>query len=264
MASENRFPKISELRLVCEYRDDKTIISEKFFTPPFKIMHPIYENGDIMQVLLLMCSPGLMEGDIQKFDFTVKEGSKVEYFTQSYEKIHRMNDGFGTRTVNINMEKNTYFYYHPLPVQPFRDSAVENDTVINLADDSSQCIYEEILSCGRVAFGEMFDYRFFNNLVSVYKAGKLIYRDNVQFRPDEFDMAGLGMYEGYTHLANQIYFNIEKSDEWIAEANRLIKEAEDMDGCCTRLATGDVAVRFFGKSGDPMEKLLKKIERIQI
>ena len=265
MGSENKFPKISELRVVCEKRDDKTIMSEKFFTPPFKVMLPIYERtDDVMQVLLLMSAPGIMEGDIQKFDFTIKEGAKAEYCTQSYEKVHRMIDGQGTREVFINVEKDGFFYYHPLPIMPYKDSAVENDTVITLQDDSAKLVYEEILCSGRVACGESFDYRYFNNIVSVRKAGKLIYRDNTQYRPDEFDMEGIGMFEGYTHLANQVHFNMNRSDDWIAEVENMIKDAPDMDGGCTRLSTGDVVVRFFGKSADPMEKLLKAIEALNI
>ena len=169
----------------------------------------------------------------------------------------------GHRTVDIKVEQNSFFYFHPKPIIPFKDSAVQNDINITLEDDTAKFIYEEILCCGRVAFGESFDYRFFNNSVNVRKAGKLIFRDNVQFRPDEFDMAGLGMYEGYTHLANQIFFNVKKSDEWVAEVIKILKNEPEMDGGVTRLGTGDVVVRFFGMSGDPMEKMLARIQKLK-
>ena len=112
MASENKFGKVSELKIESEFRDGKTIVSDSFFTPPFKIMLPLYQkdkltNKQVMRLLLLMASPGIMEGDVQKFQFDLKEGSDVEYFTQSYEKVHKMHDGHGTRDVFINMEKDT-------------------------------------------------------------------------------------------------------------------------------------------------------------
>ena len=121
MASENKFGKVSELKIESEFRDGKTIVSDSFFTPPFKIMLPLYQkdkltNKQVMRLLLLMASPGIMEGDVQKFQFDLKEGSDVEYFTQSYEKVHKMHDGHGTRDVFINMEKDTYFDYHPMPI----------------------------------------------------------------------------------------------------------------------------------------------------
>lgn len=263
----NRFGKLSELRIATEFRDGKTIMAERFFTAPFKIMLPLYEwkfeGTEVMQMLQLMASPGIMAGDTQSFSFDIREGSVCEYCTQAYEKVHKMNGGVGNRKVTVNMEKDTFFYFHPKPIIPFKDSAVQNDINITLADDTSKFIYEEILCCGRVAFGESFDYRFFNNSVNVFKAGKLIFRDNVQFRPDEFDMTGDGMYEGYTHLANQIFFNVEKSDQWVAEVLDMLKKEPEMDGGITRLATGDVVVRFFGMSGDPMEKMLTKIVHLK-
>ena len=88
MASENKFGKVSELKIESEFRDGKTIVSDSFFTPPFKIMLPLYQkdkltNKQVMRLLLLMASPGIMEGDVQKFQFDLKEGSDVGYFTQS-------------------------------------------------------------------------------------------------------------------------------------------------------------------------------------
>ncbi|MDY2957303.1 MAG: urease accessory protein UreD [Lachnospiraceae bacterium] len=268
MASENKFGKVSELKIESEFRDGKTIVSDSFFTPPFKIMLPLYQkdkltNKEVMRLLLLMASPGIMEGDVQKFSFDIKENSDVEYFTQSYEKVHKMHDGYGTRDVFINMGKNTYFDYHPMPIMPFADSAVFNNVFINFEDETSKLIYEEILCCGRVAYGERFDYREFNNLVEVRQGGKMIYRDNVQFEPEMMDISGLGMYEGYTHFGNQIYFNIERSEDWISEVNNLLKDAEEMEGSVTTTGNGDVVVRVMGYNADPIEKFFRKIKDLQ-
>ena len=161
MDAPNRFGKVSELRIATEFRDDKTVMTERFFTAPFKIMLPLYENKfegrEVMQMLQLMASPGIMAGDTQSFSFDIREGSVCEYCTQAYEKVHKMNGGVGHRTVDINVEKNSFFYFHPKPIIPFKDSAVQNDIDITLEDDTAKFIYEEILCCGRVAFGESFD-----------------------------------------------------------------------------------------------------------
>ena len=73
MDAPNRFGKVSELRIATEFRDDKTVMTERFFTAPFKIMLPLYENKfegrEVMQMLQLMASPGIMAGDTQKFSF---------------------------------------------------------------------------------------------------------------------------------------------------------------------------------------------------
>ena len=43
--------------------------------------------------MLLSASVGVMAGDEQKFSFLVKEGSHLEFISQSFEKIHRMEEG---------------------------------------------------------------------------------------------------------------------------------------------------------------------------
>ena len=67
-------------------------------------------------------------------------------------------------------------------------SAFESRTAIELEDESSELIYEELLSCGRAACGERFAYRFFHSLSEVSCKGKLIYRENNRFRPASWPM----------------------------------------------------------------------------
>ena len=151
MSSPNKFGKLSELRVATEFRDGKTIMAERFFTAPFKIMLPLYENKfegqEVMQMLQQKASPGNMDGDTQSLSFDIREGSVAEYCTQAYEKVHKMNGGVGNRKVTINVEKDSFFYFHPKPIIPFKDSAVQNDIEITLEDDTAKLIYEEILCC---------------------------------------------------------------------------------------------------------------------
>ena len=44
---DNRYGKTSKLDLTMERRDDKTILSDVFFTAPFKIIKPFYDKDHI-------------------------------------------------------------------------------------------------------------------------------------------------------------------------------------------------------------------------
>lgn len=72
-----------------------------------------------------------------------------------------MNNGCACRNTIIRIAGNSALRYRPLPVIPFGGSAFESRTAIELEDESSELIYEELLSCGRAACGERFAYRFF-------------------------------------------------------------------------------------------------------
>ena len=86
MTTENKFGKTSEVRLETELRDGKVVLSDVFFTAPFKVMLPFYLREDYMQVMVLSASAGIMEGDVQKFDIHVNSGTSMEYLSQAYDK----------------------------------------------------------------------------------------------------------------------------------------------------------------------------------
>lgn len=264
MSTENKFGKTSEVRLETENRDDKVILGDVYFTAPFKIMQPFYPAPDYMQVMVLSASAGIMEGDVQKFSLHIKENTRMEYLSQAYEKIHKMKEGSARRQTRIAVEKNAFLKYAPLPTIPFKDSAFENRLEVELADNSSKFLFQEILSCGRAACGEAFAYRFYHNQVTVRKNGELIYRDNTRYDPAVFEMDGLGMYEGYTHLANLVFFNIEKSEEWIMQVRELLDETSGMEGGVTRIGSGDAAVRILGKGSEALLKILDKIQSLEV
>lgn len=257
---ENQFGRTSEVRLETELRDGKTILSDVFFTAPFKIMLPFYLSPEMIQVMVLSASAGIMEGDEQEFSIHVKEHTGLEYLSQAYEKIHKMKEGMARRRTSIVVEPEAYLKYAPLPTIPFKDSAFENRLDIELKDRTSRLLFQEILTCGRAARGEKFEYRFYHNHVSVRRSGELIYLDNTRYEPEQFQMDGLGMYEGFTHLLNLVFFNIEKSENWLAAVREFLDETDGLEGGATRTAGGDPAVRVLGRSA---EALLKAAERIQ-
>ena len=174
---DNRYGKTSKLDLTMERRDDKTILSDVFFTAPFKIIKPFYDK-DYMQVMQISASAGIMEGDKQEISIKALENSKSEIISQAYEKIHKMENGFAQRNIEIEIGANSELIYNPLPVIPFKNSAFKNSLSVNLKDSSSKFILNEILTCGRVYSGEKFEYKFYNSRVCVRENGRLVFMDN--------------------------------------------------------------------------------------
>ena len=254
---ENKFGQLSKLTLTAEKRRDKTILSDASFTAPFKVMHPFYEKPGVMSVMALTASAGIMAGDRQEFDITVKRGASMEFLSQAYDKIHRMEQGFAERTTNIVVEENAFLMYTPLPVIPFKDSDYRNTLNVRLADESSKLIYSEILTCGRIAYGEKFLYKKYKSLINIFQGEKLIYRDNSCYDPELLDMEGMGMYEGFTHLANLIFVNIEKNDSWISKVREILDKTDDIEGGVTRSLAGHVVIKILGKNADKLVTLLK-------
>lgn len=258
----NQFGKVSRLYLKAGRRDGQTYLQDVSFTAPYKIMLPFEKKGGGIQVMLLSASAGIMEGDRQDFRFEILPGADLEFVSQSYDKIHPMREGCAKRNTCVRVAANASFCFNPQPTIPFAGSAFENRMEIDLEDQTSAFQMSEIFSCGRHASGESFAYRFYRSLVEIRRAGRLVYRDNTRFEPSLFDMAGLGMYEGFTHLLNLFLTRPKNPEEFFRTARDYLSSLPDAEGGVTELSAGDFAVRVLGYRAQRLEEICRHLLRI--
>ena len=236
----NAFGKISEFSLTAEVKDEKTILKDVRFTAAYKIMQPFEKKDGSIEVMMMAASAGIMEGDCQELQFQIGTGAKVEFRSQSYDKIHQMKEGYAERQTKIDIKAGGIFFFHPQPVIPFRDSAFKNKTEI---------------SSGRSARGENFAYRFYHNLTEIRRKGRLIYRDNTRYVPSEMPMKEIGLYEGYTHILNLFISRLPQGEEFFDFAQELLKSREGAEGGITRLEDGDFAIRALAYRAQILEEI---------
>lgn len=260
----NNFNKISKLTINTkkDEQSDKDYISDLKFTAPFKITKPFYDKNNFMSIMMMTISAGIMDGDVQEIDITVSENSSVKIFSQAFEKIHKMNNGSAKRNTVLSVLSGGFLEYNPLPTIPFASSSFSNNTVINLEDETSKLIYSEILSCGRVARDEIFEYNFYKSKTTVNLDGEILYFDNANYVPSKIDMSGYCMFEGYSHQSNLLIFNFNLDSKQIDEINDLINLAENIIGGCSKTYSDDVSVRLLGFNAEKLIKLNDKILEI--
>ena len=287
---DNKFGKISRISACAALKNGKTILEDLSFTAPYKIMMPFEKENGGIQIMPLCASAGIMAGDSQEFSYHVKEGADLEILSQSFEKIHKMDEGSASRTIEVQVDKNATLYYYPQPVIPFAQSAFDSKMMIHLEDETSKLFLLEIISCGRNAHEERFQYRRFSSKVLLYRGEKLIYRDNTRYEPDKMPMEGIGLYEGYTHMANLFLSKLcnrdnvdggketnidgmdikkqmnssgtERTAELQEKIWQILDEDSEIDGGVTRLTTGDLALRIFGHRAQKLQQIAEKIKEI--
>ena len=291
---DNKFGKVSRISACAALKDGKTILEDLSFTAPYKIMTPFEKENGGIQIMPLCASAGIMAGDSQEFSYHVKEGADLEILSQSFEKIHKMDEGSASRTIEVQVDKNAALYYYPQPVIPFAQSAFDSKMTIHLEDETSKLFLLEIISCGRNAHEERFQYRRFSSKVLLYRGEKLIYRDNTRYEPDKMPMEGIGLYEGYTHMANLFLSKLcnrdnvdggketnidgmdikkqmnssgtgrtsDRTAELQEKIWQILDEDFEIDGGVTRLTTGDLALRIFGHRAQKLQQIAEKIKEI--
>ena len=291
---DNKFGKVSRISACAALKDGKIILEDLSFTAPYKIMTPFEKENGGIQIMPLCASAGIMAGDSQEFSYHVKEGADLEILSQSFEKIHKMDEGSASRTIEVQVDKNAALYYYPQPVIPFAQSAFDSKMTIHLEEETAKLFLLEIISCGRNAHEERFQYRRFSSKVLLYRGEKLIYRDNTRYEPDKMPMEGIGLYEGYTHMANLFLSKLcnrdnvdggketnidgmdikkqmnssgtgrtsDRTAELQEKIWQILDEDSEIDGVVTRLSTGDLALRIFGHRAQKLQQIAEKIKEI--
>ena len=111
----NKYAEISRVKIRTLNKDGKTILDDVYFTSPFKVAPPFYKSDDFIKVIIMSSSAGTLEGDVQDYDITLGDNTKMELTSQSFEKIHTMIDEEATRDCDIYIGKNSFFRYNSSP-----------------------------------------------------------------------------------------------------------------------------------------------------
>ncbi|MBW4872712.1 MAG: urease accessory protein UreD, partial [Paeniclostridium sp.] len=118
----NKYIKTSKVNITTLNKYGKTILDDIYFTAPFKVSPPFYKEDNSIKVIVMSSSAGIMAGDIHEYNITIQDNTNIEITSQSYEKIHKMEEGEAHRKCNIFVGSNSLLKYKPLPTIPFKDS----------------------------------------------------------------------------------------------------------------------------------------------
>lgn len=258
----NKYIKTSKVNITTLNKYGKTILDDIYFTAPFKISPAFYKEDNSIKVIVMSASAGIMAGDTQEYNITLNDNTNIEVTSQSFEKIHKMEDGDSYRECNIIVGSNSLLKYKPLPTIPFKDSAFNSNMNITLKDKSSKLILVDIISCGRAACGERFEYKYYKSYTEVKCSDKLVYVDNTTYNPSIINLNNFGMFEGYSHLVNMLICNFDDSSEKLDLIREIIENNKEVDGGATLTQYKDVSIKIFGHSAQQLISISEDISEL--
>jgi urease accessory protein len=239
------------------------------FTSPFKITHPFYEEKTgLLRIMTIAVAAGIMAGDAQDIEISVGTGAEAEVFSQAFEKIHKMEDGqYATRDTHLIVASDARLIYAPLPVIPFAASDFRGEMVVALADDSSRLLLSDVVTSGRVAMGESFQYHSFRNRTRIYRAGDLIYNDNLVIKPAELGQVGVDpsdfcLFEGYTHQSTVLVADPVVGEAFETKVNELLAAEGELAGAATTTGHGLLCVRMLANESEPLLHARDRISKL--
>ena len=257
----NKFGKESQLYIKVKDLNGKTYLEDSYFTAPFKIAKPFFDGADgVMSLMVMSSSAGVMEGDTYRIDVQLDKDTKVRLETQSYQKIHRMKDGYAAQYNSFNLEKGAFLDYAPKPTIPFAHSNFCSNTECRLAEGAA-FIYSEILTAGRVKSGETFRFREYRSGMRIYYGSELIFLENQFLNPQEQNLEDIGFFEGFTHQASMGFFYDQINDALIEKLYIILETMEDVQFGISKTKKYGLIVRILANSSDGLESVLSLIRK---
>jgi urease accessory protein len=123
---------------------------------------------------------GLVDGDHVAFDVTVDAGATCVVTTQASTKVYK---GTSSQETRVRVHGDGALLCVPDPIVPFRDAAFRQVTKIDLAAESSLVLCD-VLTAGRVAFGERWNATSLDSTLSITVDGRRLLHDRVLLAGD--------------------------------------------------------------------------------
>ncbi len=249
------------VRLSTKFSHHKTVYDDVYFTPPYKLIAPLYEE-DEAQIMLMSSSAGLLQGDRVHMDLHFGEKCKALVGSQSYEKVFDTQGGDVQKNTHIKADARSRVRYMPHPTIPFKNSTYRSKTHISLASTST-FFYSDIFTAGRVHMGESFLMRLFHASVHVYVENRLAFADNTLMDPARWDYTALGLWQGFSH--NGLLYAYFPSEQ--EEASFIEQARQKAKAICSRWEVGvskaqkGVCVRVLGDTGDKIYLYFKEVSQ---
>lgn len=244
--------------------DSKTYIKSLLSKAPFLIQKAIYPDTDypnFAHIYMMSSSGGILQGDEQRIDVVMGTNSAARITTQSATKIYKMDDGYASQYINIHNQKGSYLEFIPHQVIPFKSSRFYQEVNLEV-EDNAILIYSEIISAGRIASGEKFDFDLCFLRTSAHRNGKMLFTDVMCL--NQKDKLNLESVFGGKTVFSTVYIigNSIQIESIVDKINLATKTDSLLASCSSLPCDSGIIVRILSDSVSEVVSLTESISGI--
>lgn len=177
----------------------RTELVHHFQKSPLQIMRPLYFNElrpDMPYTYVLTAGGGILHNDRQRMDLSFGPGTSAHVTTQAATKVYRMESGYATSLVNLEIDEDAYAEYLPDPLIPYEDARFYQRTGVTLAP-SATLVAGETVYAGRLSRGERNAYAAYASDFEVRRPGGApVAFDRVRLVPRDGSVGGAAVLGG--------------------------------------------------------------------
>jgi urease accessory protein len=256
------------LRLEQDKDSGKTSVKEQYSRVPLYAQRALYLEealSNMAYMYIISPSGGILQGDRYRMDITLRNHAFAHITTQGATRIYRMERNYATQIINIDVGEDCYFEYIPDQVIPYRDSRFYQEANLRVHDNAT-LLYSEIITPGRVASGEHFDYDicYMKAIAKDHTGGSLKFTDVAILEPKRRDMKVFGVLSNHEVVGNMyIITKNKKLQEINTNVNAALKAISKVYGGATILpGNSGVGIRMLGNTASDLRYVIYEVVRI--
>lgn len=236
---------------------EKTIPQDIYFTPPYKMYSPFYENSTA-KFISMSATAGVLAGDENEVEVDIGDNCNVKFTDQSFQKIFNTNGGISIQTNSVSVGENAVLFFVPHPVMTFSGSKHKAQNKVKIKNSSTLC-FTEIYCCGRTAMGEAFALDEFSSRTEILVDDKIDFLDNTLINPSFFPLTKTGFFEGFTHTG-LMYIHTTVISVYNEIKECIYSNKFNLEVACSDTSNG-LSVRALGHSGEEIYSLFLQLSK---
>lgn len=235
----------------------KTYMARQYHRIPLQLLKAHYYDVDGTAIVYsLNPAGGILQHDRLLTQIECEAGTDAVFTTPGNNKYYRMDDGCARVWNRLYVHRGGVLEYLPEHNVPFADSVVYQDNEFRV-EKGGVLFAADMVTAGRVASGERFDYRRYESRTRIFIDGELALYDNCSLCPAEEDLLQTGLLDGYG-TNGSLYVYADGMDPALKKNVSALSRDE------VRLAAGNVrpdllVVRFLGNGIIEMRETLQSV-----
>ncbi|XP_013786852.1 urease accessory protein D-like isoform X1 [Limulus polyphemus] len=155
----------------------KADITKCFYTYPLKILTPTSSGNYCRWIYLVTYGGGLVPGDRLSAEVTVGEACCVLWTSQAFQKVYPCNDNKTTNfRISFSVSSFGLLCVLPDPVVCFKNANYNQEQDVFISS-TSNLVFLDWLTSGRMARGERWEFTRLKTTLSVFLDSTLVFRD---------------------------------------------------------------------------------------
>ncbi len=190
------------LEINFEQHRGKTVATTLRERAPLKVLKPLYPEGNSpAHLYVLNTTGGVLEGDRLEINLNLGKNTRVLVMMPAATKVHPAENGNAKQKMVFTLSAGSVFEYLPEPLLPFSGAVFIQETELFL-EENATLFWGDILGPGRLAAGEVFSYRMYENHMQIRDRKGLISKESFRIDPAITPINSPGVMADYTHLGS--------------------------------------------------------------